>query len=103
MYVFSNNSELFIDNEKETFFAKVFSKQFYSHQIKCRKPDLNAYEYVLANIPYDVTECLFIDDKQSNLDVAKSLGMQTLQFVDTDKLKLDLEKLFAIPHAISKE
>ena len=58
-----------------------FDKAYYSHEIKNRKPDKEAYEYVLKENNLSASETLFIDDSIQNIDAAKALGLQTI-FLD---------------------
>ena len=55
-----------------------FDKAYYSHEIKNRKPDKEAYEYVLKDNNLSASETLFIDDSIQNIDAAKALGLQTI-------------------------
>ena len=55
-----------------------FDKAYYSHEIKHRKPDKEAYEYVLKENNLSPSETLFIDDSIQNIDAAKALGLQTI-------------------------
>ena len=55
-----------------------FDKAYYSHEIKHRKPDKEAYEYVLKENNLSASETLFIDDSIQNIDAAKALGLQTI-------------------------
>ena len=73
-------------------FDDLFDKVFYSFDIGCRKPDAEAYEYVLKNAGIVAEESLFIDDSIQNLAPAQKLGIQTL-FLDLSK-KEDMLDLF---------
>lgn len=55
-----------------------FDKVYYSHEIGYRKPDKEAYEYVLTENNLLPSETLFIDDTFQNIEAAKYLGMQTI-------------------------
>ena len=56
------------------------------------KKDIHLYERVIAKIGYKPEEILFIDDGQKNLDLASSLGMNTILFQSAKKLEEDLSK-----------
>src|SRR3989344_321661 len=86
LYLFSNNSDLFVNKKKRAEFKKYFVNQFYSYEIKLSKPNPQAYKFVLDDLKFKANECIFIDDKDSNLEPAKSLGMKTFKFISTKQL-----------------
>lgn len=55
-----------------------FDKVYYSHEIGLRKPDKEAYEYVVQENNLHSAEVLFIDDTIKNVEAAANLGMQTI-------------------------
>jgi len=57
--------------------AIFFEKDYYSHQMKMRKPNPEIFEYVLKEHQLDPGETLFIDDSPQHLKTAASLGMHT--------------------------
>lgn len=85
-YILSNNSTLFITDERRSMLGAVFDKQFYSHEIGSRKPDDEIYEHVVSEISEAPRRSVFIDDKQANLDVAQEFGLQTHLFTGQDDL-----------------
>lgn len=66
--------------EKNLF--KDFDYHFYSNLLKMSKPNSEIYQYVCDQISSD--DILFIDDKQENLDAAKSFGIKTILFTLKD-------------------
>lgn len=65
----------------------LFNRVVVSHEINVRKPDREIFEHLLKEIPFDPTECIFIDDKQENLDTAASLGLRVNLYQNLDSLK----------------
>jgi putative hydrolase of the HAD superfamily len=63
----------------------VFS---YEHGMTKRNPDF--FKKMLEIIKANVEDCLFVDDKEDYLKVAKSLGMKTIMFKDMDSFLKDL-------------
>ena len=59
-----------------------FNKAYYSHEIGYRKPDKEAYEYVLKENNLVPGEALFIDDSIQNIKPAEDLGIQTVFLKD---------------------
>jgi putative hydrolase of the HAD superfamily len=51
-----------------------------SGDVACRKPDVGIYEALLRDAALRADECLFVDDKEPNLDVARGLGFHTCLF-----------------------
>ena len=51
-----------------------------SGDVGIRKPDFGIYEKFLEKSKNASNECLFVDDREKNLDAAKDLGFQTILF-----------------------
>lgn len=51
-----------------------------SAEMKINKPHVDAFQYVCQQEKIKPENCLFIDDRVANLDVAKQLGMNTIEF-----------------------
>jgi len=56
----------------------TFEKLFVSSEIGLRKPDAEAFYYVLNEISVDPEELLFFDDSVENVEGASVLGIQTV-------------------------
>lgn len=54
-----------------------FTKAYYSHLIKMRKPDSEIFEFVLSENKLAADETIFLDDNVSNLEGAEKLGIKT--------------------------
>jgi len=54
---------------------QIFTKCFYSHQLKLRKPDPEIFLKVLSLADLKADECLFIDDSKDNVKTARNLGI----------------------------
>jgi len=67
-------------------FSTLVHQVYYSHQINLRKPNEDIYEYVLARSPFDAEETLFLDDNESNIVGAKSVGLQTMHVTDPNQI-----------------
>ena len=55
-----------------------FDGVYYSHLIRLRKPNADAYEYVLADAEIKAEESVFIDDLQVNTAAAANVGIHTI-------------------------
>ncbi|MBN2703017.1 MAG: HAD family phosphatase [Pontiellaceae bacterium] len=54
---------------------------FFSYQIGVRKPHADIYRHALEQMAVLPEECLFIDDLLENVNAARALGFQAIQFV----------------------
>lgn len=54
-----------------------FTKTYYSHLIRIRKPYPATYNWVLHNAGLKASKTLFIDDSVKNIDGARDAGLQT--------------------------
>lgn len=61
----------------------LFDKVYYSHEIALRKPDMEAFKYVLNDQKIPAEHTLFIDDALPNILAANQLGLNTL-FLNLD-------------------
>ncbi len=60
-------------------YYELFDRCYISHDIGFRKPEREAYEYVLADQGLRGKDCLMVDDREEYLAPARKLGMQVLQ------------------------
>lgn len=56
-------------------------------------PTFEMFQAVSDSLQCDRAECLFIDDRQGNVDAAKRYGMQSVLFVDAADLSQQLQSL----------
>jgi 2-haloacid dehalogenase len=54
------------------------------------KPDPRIYAVMLDRIGRPASECLFIDDSEANITVAKQLGFNTIHFTSSEQLANEL-------------
>ncbi|MCO6148415.1 HAD-IA family hydrolase [Flavobacterium sp. NRK1] len=57
-------------------FYQCFEKVYFSHEIGYRKPDAEAFNFVLNKHDIQAKRTLVIDDKKYNTDAAAALGFQ---------------------------
>lgn len=58
---------------------KIAEKVFYSNEIGIAKPDIEAYQYVIAHANINPAETLYIDDLEQNIRSGKAAGFVSLQ------------------------
>lgn len=73
-------------------FFKEFEGIVVSGEEKITKPDPRLYRILLDRYSLKPEESVFIDDRQSNVEVAVSLGIQGIVFTSAGQLREDLAK-----------
>jgi len=63
-----------------------FEHKFLSYEIGHLKPEPEIYKHVIDNIPFSKEEIFFIDDLKSNVESARSEGIDAVQYSDFDEL-----------------
>ena len=84
--------KLCVDLHGKTF-EKLFDNVFYSFELKCRKPDKEIYDKVVAESKYLPSEIIFFDDIKENLVECNKMGMSTYHVKSTLELKSFLSDL----------
>ncbi len=69
--------------------SKYFTNFFSSCYLKMKKPEPEIYQAVLRIIQKKGEQCLFVDDREENIEGAKKCGFHTLHLPQVE----DLEKL----------
>ena len=89
-----NNESLELNEYRiERFRLRDYFEAFFSScYLGMRKPEEGIYRQALRITQRQPRECIFIDDRGLNLECARELGMQTLQFRDLASLREDLAK-----------
>ena len=67
---------------------EIFSKTFYSHEIKLRKPNKDCFEFVLTACNFNKNETVFFDDSEQHIKGATLAGIKSC-FVNDGKTILD--------------
>ena len=87
LYMLSNTNALhieWVDNHLEQMHGisdleqDHFHDVYYSHRIGKRKPDREAFQYVIDNSFINPEKTLFIDDTEENIESARAMGFQVL-------------------------
>lgn len=89
VYLFSNTNTIHINRLHNEFremhgieFPSLFVKDFYSHEIHERKPDLSSYLKVIELAELNPGETLFVDDLEKNITGAEKAGLNTFWLQD---------------------
>ena len=94
-FLLSNNNEIhykWVMNYLKTEYglnsnSVFFERDYYSHLLKMRKPDINIFGYVLKENNLDPAETLFIDDSPQHIKTALLLGFQTYLLTSEESLE----------------
>lgn len=91
VYALSNwNAIKFQDAIKEFPFLRLFDGRIISGDVKLAKPDPRIYHCLLDTYQLNPRECLFIDDRMENVQAARDIGIEAVQFTSPRQLESDL-------------
>jgi len=101
LYLLSNTNEIHFRKYSEEIkrnirtsdFYTLFEKEYYSHRLKMRKPDLSIFNFVIKDSKLDPNGTLFVDDSKENLTSAATLGIQTFLIDTADSWKILMRML----------
>lgn len=86
LYLLTNNNPLSrraFDNlmlENGLRSEDIFTRQFYSYELKLQKPGREIFEKVIQGIGRTPEEILFVDDAPANCKAAEALGIKTVLY-----------------------
>jgi len=82
-----------IGEKRYTDFYNIFNKVYFSHEIKKRKPDEDAFKLILKENNLSAKNVIFIDDSIQHINAAKTIGINTI-FLEKnhDIMSLSLDK-----------
>ena len=80
IYVLSNASDLFYVYFPKFLPLDFFDGVFVSADYRMLKPDVEIYKTFLEKYGLKGDECLFIDDREDNIEGAKKAGLNTFRF-----------------------
>lgn len=67
-----------------------FDVLVWSYQLGIVKPDPEIYRHTLRELGTNPEETLFIDDRRPNVEAARALGIQALEYSSVDQLREEL-------------
>ena len=79
-FVLSNAADNFYEYFPKEYDMEAFEGVVVSCDLLLLKPDHEIYEYLLKTYNLAPNECLFIDDREDNVQGAKGCGMQAVRF-----------------------
>ena len=90
--LFSNINENWAQSVQKAGYYDHFAPLFLSYQMNAEKPHREAYQQVSEALQLDAQACLFIDDKLENVEAAKKIGMDALDFKSPSQLVEELHQ-----------
>jgi putative hydrolase of the HAD superfamily len=95
LYLLSNTNAIHFEAIESNFqmethcesIHQLFIKAYFSHQIGHRKPNEEAYRFVLEDSGILAEETLFIDDSPANMLPAQELGFKTHLLMHEEKIE----------------
>jgi len=91
----SNFGDYFDEFNEDWKLDELFDKDkmFVSYKLGLIKPGKEIYEYALQKLDRKPEETVFIDDRLANIETARSLGMNVVQFKSLEQLKDELAEI----------
>jgi 2-haloacid dehalogenase len=74
-------------------FLGRFHARFYSYQLGQTKQEPSTFRMVLERLKREASQCLFIDDSEANVQVARSVGISAMRFTTPQSLMVGLDAL----------
>jgi len=94
MATLNNESRELNDYRVRTFQLREYFELFFnSGNVGVRKPETAIYELALSVTQRKADECVFIDDREFNLQLAREDGFRTIQFESVEQLTQGLRSL----------
>jgi putative hydrolase of the HAD superfamily len=93
MALLSNVSQMRSKVDEEFDLYSHFDAIFLSYKLKMQKPSKRIFMHVLKTMKAAPGEILYVDDKESNLKVARELGIKSIQFNNNAQLRTEFERL----------
>ena len=98
LYLFSNTNHIhwkafhsLFQKQHKFSLSSLFERDYYSHELKNRKPALESFQAVIDQAGLNPSETLFIDDSKENIEGAQQVGLHAIH-LSPEK---DLQGLFS--------
>jgi putative hydrolase of the HAD superfamily len=70
-----------------------FDHHIFSGEVRSVKPELEIYRHCIDALGVQPSEALFIDDREINLESARTAGIRGIRFESVERLREDLQAL----------
>lgn len=92
--ILSNMGDSVLECVERTFdWIDRFDVRVWSYQLHMAKPDPAIYRHVLNELGTRPSETLFLDDRAVNIEAARALGIQAIEFSTVERLREELVAL----------
>jgi len=91
--ILSDMTRSFVPILKEKGVYEGFDPVIISCDVGMKKPEKGIYELALERVGVKAEECVFVDDREENLETPREMGIHTIHFRSTDQLKRELKEL----------
>lgn len=91
--VISNVLDMIVRMNREDGLYKPFEPVILSCEVGLRKPGKGIFELALKKLGLKAEECVFMDDREENLEEPKEMGFHVIHFKDARQLEKELERL----------
>lgn len=71
----------------------LFDHQTFSAEVNLVKPEAAIYEHSLRGVGVAASEALFVDDKEQNVQGARTVGLRAIRLQSIEQLRRDLRDL----------
>lgn len=85
------------DREIQARIRAIFTKIYSAEKFRLDKQEPSAYLFITKDINRRPSEIVFIDDKEANVNAAKSAGLNGIQFASNTQLFNELKRLVVTP------
>lgn len=86
VYILSNYGKWIYENTTEALsFVEDVDGAVFSYQVHQMKPEPEIYQTLLTKYGLKAEECVFLDDRQLNIDGAKAQGMEGIVFTSHEE------------------
>ena len=86
------SAELFPHARERFAFLRLFEAVVVSGEERLAKPDPRLYDLLLSRHGLDPAATVFVDDREVNVEAARTAGMTGVVFTDPDQLRRDLAR-----------
>ena len=86
------SSEKFEQVRPQFEFMDLFKDIVVSGNVKIAKPDTRIYTLLLERNGLSAADCLYIDDSKENIRAARQVGLQSIEYQSSQKLREEMTK-----------
>jgi glucose-1-phosphatase len=91
LYLLSDTNEIHFGYVRETVeVLRLFDQFVVSYEIGAMKPDPRIYQEALRRSGLPASACVFVDDREANVEGAARVGIHALRFESAERLASDL-------------